>query len=116
MTKEQAKAYSEILDNLKRDLADDEQEKRIRAEVAEEIGKKLSTFASGVYMKGEDELIVIPMSSLKHILKDYKLQPKTDCRGCKHFILCNIDKQSFYIHTGEECPEYKEVSDGKDRI
>lgn len=113
MKKEQAKAYIEILDNLKRDLAEgDDKEKAIRAEVAKEIGDKIAPFKSGVYLQGGDELIVIPQSSLDYILKDYNIPLSYDCRKCKSFVLCSIDKQLFYAHSGDKCCEFKEANDG----
>lgn len=62
MKKEQTIAYIEILDNLKRDLAEDSNEKDVSL-----IREKLEEFASGVYTKEGDELIVIPSSALDEI-------------------------------------------------
>lgn len=99
MTKEQIKAYIEILDNLKRDLSEDEGEEQkqvIRAEVAKEIGERLSTFKAGIFMPGGDELIVIPQSSLEFILKTYKPPIAPTCTKCKNFIACSLEKQIFF--------------------
>lgn len=100
MKKEQARAYIEILENLKRDLAEDfeDQKKAIRSEAAAQIREKLERFASGVYVAKGDELLIIPMSSLEEIFKEFTPK-KTDYPKCKHFILCSMDKQAFYKNT-----------------
>lgn len=110
MTKEERKTYIEILDNLKRDLAEDfeDQKKAIRSEAAAQIREKLERFASGVYTGKGDELLIIPTSSLEEIFKEFAPK-KTDCLKCKCFILCSMDKQAFYKNTSYECDEYKEA-------
>ena len=36
------------------------------------------------------------------------MRQKEQCPTCKHFILCNLDKQAFYKTTGRRCAEYEE--------
>ena len=98
MTKEQVKAYSDILDNLKRDLAEEVDIKRIKTDI--------EGYASGVFTKDGDELIVIPSSCLDEIFGIHK---KSDCRKCKHFIECSLEKQMFYSTTKHNCKEFKEA-------
>ena len=105
MNKAEAKAYGEVLDNLKRDLAEVGNQKDVS-----KIKEKLKSYASGVFTKEGDELIVIPSSALKEILGETN---KTDCPTCKHFILCSLEKQIFYKNTGYECDEYEEANNDR---
>jgi hypothetical protein len=100
MKKEQTRAYIEILENLKRDLAEEGEVdiKRIRANI--------EGYASGAYTKDGDELIVIPSSCLDEIFGGHK---KSDCRKCKSFIECSVEKQVFYSTTKHNCKEFKEA-------
>ena len=100
---EQAKAYIEILDNLKRDLAEEGNKRDVS-----EIKEILKGYGSGVYTSDGDELIVIPSSALDEIFGT----KKPYCIRCKHFIQCSIDKQAFYEkNTKYSCKEYEEVFD-----
>lgn len=109
MTKEERKAYIEILDNLKRDLAEDfeDQKRAIRSEAAAQIRETLERYASGVYI-ANDELLIIPMSSLEEIFKEFTPK-KTDCRNCRHFIGCEFGKMAFHKSSGIECDEFEEA-------
>lgn len=98
MKKEQAKAYIEILDNLKRDLAEEGNKRDVS-----EIKELLKGYGSGVYTSDGDELIVIPSSALDKIFKTEIGR----CMHCKSYYQCSIDKQLFY--SNHKCEEFKEA-------
>lgn len=99
---EQARAYCEVLDNLKRDLTEEGNKRDVS-----EIKELLKGYGSGVYTSDGDELIVIPSSALDVIFGT----KKPYCIKCKHFIQCSMDKQEFYNNTKYSCKEYEEVFD-----
>lgn len=101
MTKEKARAYNEILDNLKRDLAEEGTKRDVS-----EIKEILKGYASGAYTKDGDELIVIPSSCLDEIFGVHK---KSDRSKCKSFIGCRVKKRVFYSTTNHNCEEFKEA-------
>lgn len=111
MKKEQIKAYIEILDNLKRDLTK-ESNVATQEELANIICDKIKSYASGVYLNKNDELLVIPLSALEEIRKEF-VSPKPDCCKCKHFIGCSLEKQIFFSTTDNVCEEYKEANNGR---
>lgn len=95
---EQAKAYIEILDNLKRDLAEEGNKRDVS-----EIKEILKGYGSGVYTSDGDELIVIPSSALDEIFGN----KMTYCVTCEH--ICPILKMAHYTNTKDKCPDYKEA-------
>lgn len=111
MTKKEVKAYIEILDNLKRDLTK-ESNAVTPEELANIICDKIKSYASGVYLNKNDELIVIPLSDLEKIRQEF-VSPKPKCCKCKHFYGCGLEKQIFFNTTGNVCKEYKEANNGR---
>lgn len=119
MTKEEAKAYCEILDNLKRDLAAKCDNDTEIARVVNLICNKIEGYASGVYLNKNDELIILPHSALEEIRQ--KLVPQNlvpqkpvstkdrplclDCIKCTHF--CDIHKMRYYTFTKIKCPDFE---------
>ena len=101
MKKEQARAYIEVLDNLKRDLVDNNNS------VVGEILDKIEDYATSVYVGERDELIVIPRSAIAKLRKEYC--PK-DCRNCRRFIGCEFGKMAFHKASGIECDEFEEAN------
>jgi hypothetical protein len=120
MTKEEAKAYCEILDNLKRDLAAKCDNDTEIAKVVNLICDKIEGYASGVYLNKNDELIILPHSALEEIRQKFVPQKPVstednplglNCIKCTHF--CDIHKMRYYTFTKTKCPDFEVKNNGR---
>lgn len=68
--------------------------------------------SSSVVMRiKREDLIIIPASDLKKILKKCFEEHSNNCSNCKHIVECNIDKQAFYKLTEKQCEGWEAMTD-----